>query len=113
MPAFPAWLPLPPKYLVQDWIRLEKGRVIAQKLRENPALLATARNRLMARGDSLSGADIEWLHLLDGGDVAKIAEILQAADEEGQRLRSSMPFVRAPFITPEELEAIHERAYAD
>ncbi len=112
MPAFPSWLSLPPRYLVSDWIRLEKGRIIAARLRKNPSLLKIAQNQLAERGERNFAAHEEWRDLLASGDVEKIAGILVSVDDEGQRLRSSMPFRGESFITTHELEAIHARAYA-
>lgn len=109
--AFPPWLDLPPGYIVNDWIAWQKGKLVAKRLRENPSLIQTAIERLEARGDRLFSADIEWLELLRGMPVGAIATILEAPDEEGQRLRSSTPFSRPPFVQPEEAEAIRERAY--
>jgi len=109
--AFPPWLDLPPGYIVNDWIAWQKGKLVAKRLRENPSLIQTAIERLEARGDRLFSADIEWLELLRGMPVGAIATILEAPDEEGQRLRSSTPFSRPPFIQLEEAEAIRERAY--
>jgi hypothetical protein len=40
-----------------------------------------------------------------------ISRLLEAPDDEGQRLRSSTPFNGQRFIQPEEIEAIRERAY--
>jgi hypothetical protein len=109
--AFPPWLDLPPGYIVNDWIAWQKGKLVADKIRETPSLLETAINRLLMRGDKLFAADYEWLELLRAGDIAVIARILEADDNEGQRWRSSSPFSRTPFIEPEEAEAIYERAY--
>jgi hypothetical protein len=112
MPAFPSWLPLPPRYLVSDWIRLEKGRIIAARLRENPSLTKTVQEQLAAHSERNFPAHEEWRALLATDDVEKIASILESTDDEGQRLRSSMPFRGEPFITGDELEAIHARAFA-
>lgn len=112
IPAFPPWLDLPPGYIVNDWIAWQKGKLVARKLRNAPHLLALARQRLEARGGDLFAADVEWLSLLSEKDVNEIAAILESPDPEGQRLRSSMPFTRAPFIEPQERDAILERAYA-
>lgn len=111
IPAFPAWLDLPPGYIVNDWIAWEKGKLVAKRLRSDPSLINIAIKRLEARGEGLFRADVEWLELLRAHDVETIAGILEAGDPEGQRLRSSSPFVRTPFVEPQEAEAIRERAY--
>jgi hypothetical protein len=109
--AFPPWLDLPPGYIVNDWIAWQKGKLVADKIRKAPSLLDTAINRLVTRSDTLFAADHEWLELLRTRDIAVITGILEANDSEGQRLRSSTPFSRKPFIEPEEAEAIYERAH--
>lgn len=109
--AFPPWLDLPPGYIVNDWIAWEKGKLVAQRLRQDPSLIQHAIERLESRGDSLFDADAEWLELLRRRDVNFIAELLESDDHEGQRLRSSTPFSRPPFVQPEEAEVIRERAY--
>lgn len=109
--AFPPWLDLPPGYIVNDWIAWEKGKLIAKRLRSDPSLIDVAIARLKSRGDQRFAADTEWLDMLRQHDVAHIARVLEASDHEAQRLRSSSPFVRAPFIQSAEVEAIRERAY--
>jgi hypothetical protein len=112
LPAFPPWLDLPPGYLLQDWIRWQKGKVVARRLRETPECLETAVERLRQKGGRLFAADAEWLELMVARDWPRIFRALEAPDEEGQRLRSSMPFTGEPFVTHAELEGIHERAFA-
>jgi hypothetical protein len=109
--AFPPWLDLPPGYIVNDWIAWQKGKLVAQRLREDPSLIQQAIDRLKSRGERLFDAEVEWLELLRQHDANAIAELLESDDHEGQRLRSSTPFSRSPFIQPEESEAIRERAY--
>jgi hypothetical protein len=109
--AFPPWLDLPSGYIVNDWIAWQKGKLVAQRLREDPSLIQQAIDRLESRGERLFDAEVEWLELLRQHDANAIAELLESDDHEGQRLRSSTPFSRSPFIQPEESEAIRERAY--
>jgi hypothetical protein len=109
--AFPPWLDLPPGYIVNDWISWQKGKLVANKIRTSPSLVKTAINRLQSRGEMLFAADHEWLEILLSSDIEAIARILEASDHEGQRLRSSTPFSRQPFIEPEEAEEIYERAH--
>ncbi len=108
--AFPPWLDLPPGYIVNDWIAWEKGKLVARRLRQEPSLIQIAIDRLESR-ERLFEADEEWLDLLRHRDVEVISHVLECADDEGQRLRSSTPFSRPPFVHPEEAEAIRERAY--
>jgi hypothetical protein len=111
IPAFPPWLDLPQGYIVNDWIAWQKGKLVAQRLREHPSLVEVAIERLEVLGSRRFGADDEWLELLRHTSVEGVACLLESSDGEGQRLRSSTPFVRLPFIQPEEAEAIRERAY--
>jgi hypothetical protein len=111
VPAFPPWLDLPPGYIVNDWIAWQKGKLVAARLREHPEWLAMLASELSARQDHLFAASLEWLELLRGGEVEKVASILESPDPEGQRLRSSAPFRGERFVKAEEMEAIRERAY--
>lgn len=112
VPMFPPWLDLPPNYLVQDWMQWQRGKMVAARLRENPDLIQTAKERLAARKSALYRPQVEWLELLERSNIGQICDILEAADDEGQRLRSSSPFHGSPFITPEENEDVRQRAYA-
>ena len=109
--AFPPHLDLPTGYVANDWIIWQKGRLIAARLRKSPALVGVALDRLQNQaGRNLLGSE-EWQVILRIKDVEGIAAILESPDHEGQRLRSSSPFVGMPFIEPQETEAIRERAY--
>jgi hypothetical protein len=109
--AFPTWLDLPPGYMVNDWILWQKGKMIAARLRVNPALVRVAIERLQNQPGGIFPASEEWLNLLQEKEIEELAAILESPEHEGQRLRSSSPFVGEPFIEPEEIEAIRERAY--
>jgi hypothetical protein len=111
VPMFPPWLDLPPNYLVQDWLQWERGKIVAKKLRQNPDLVTFAKQRLLAKRDRLFSAQVEWLELLNQKDLNEVCSILEAPDDEGQRLRSSSPFHGMPFITAEENEHVRERAF--
>ena len=111
VPMFPPWLDLPPNYLVQDWMQWQRGKIVARRLRENPDLIQTAKERLESSKSHLYRPQVEWLELLERSSVVEICYILEAADDEGQRLRSSSPFHGSPFITPEENEDVRQRAY--
>ena len=98
-----------------DWIALATARIIARRLRENPALVEKGRERILAsreRGRDFS-AYREWEEIIRKLPVAAIAELLEAQTEEGQRLRSSRPFIGPPFILDEERRAILESAFAE
>lgn len=109
---FPPWLDLPPGYLVQDWIRWQKGKLIATRLRQQPQLLQQGIQWLLRDQETLSAHDAEWLALLQAGDVEAVAAVLEDTGDTGQRLRSGMPFKGPPFVTHQEMEALRERAYA-
>lgn len=108
---FPPWLDLPPNYLVQDWIRWQKGRIVAHRLRQQPQLLQQGIRWLLRDQETLSAHDAEWLALLNAGDVEAVAAVLEDAGDTGQRLRSGMPFKGEPFVTAQEMENLRERAY--
>lgn len=111
VPMFPPWLDLPPNYLVQDWIRWQKGKIVAARLRETPGLLQQGLDWLLRDRDSLTAHDAEWLGLLKTGDLDLVVRVLEDSGDVGQRLRSGMPFKGEPFVTSKEMEDIRERAY--
>ncbi len=97
-----------------DWIALETARCVARRLRENPALVAEGSRRIRdsrERGRDFS-AYREWDEIIQTRSVGEIADILESETEEGQRLRSSRPFVGSLFVTEQERKDIIERAFA-
>lgn len=108
IPAFPPWLDLPPGYIVNDWIRWEKGKLVAKRLRERPEDVQLGIQWLEKRSEQSIAHDDEWMTLLKTGTVERIAGVLEAADYEGQRLRSGMPFKGEPFVSAAEMDAIYE-----
>jgi hypothetical protein len=96
---------------VNDWILWQKVILIATRLRNNPSLVLLALERLQNRKKPLFSASYEWLELLQSKDIEAITSILDSPDHESQRLRSSSPFDREPFIEGNETEAIHARAH--
>ena len=97
-----------------DWIALETARYVARRLRDNPALVAEGTRRIQAsreRGRDFS-AYREWDEIIQTRSVGEIADILESETEEGQRLRSSRPFVGSLFVTEQERKDIIERAFA-
>jgi hypothetical protein len=99
--AFPPWLDLPPGYIVNDWIAWQKGKLVAQRLRQDPSLIQQAIDRLESRRDRLFDADVEWLDLLRHNDVNSIAELLESDDLEWP------PFLPVEVIHPVQPPAIH------
>lgn len=87
---------------------------MARRLRENPALVAEGVRRI--RNSRERGRDFsayrEWDEILRTRSAFEIADILESETEEGQRLRSSRPFVGPRFVTDRERKDIIERAFA-
>jgi hypothetical protein len=80
---------------------------VAERLRERPdAVIGRARQNLnrWLEGDAFGLGERqsveEWLNILDVSDVEHLIRIIIDPSDEGQRLRSSSPFVGA--LTPEE-----------
>jgi hypothetical protein len=86
---------------------LEMDRLIAQRLRGNPAVLDKARSVLakwMASCDaSVRPAFEEWRAILDG-PLSEVFAVLEGEDERSRRLRQSSPF--CGVLTPAERTAI-------
>jgi hypothetical protein len=94
---------------------------VAERLRERPdAVIEHARHNLNrwlegdAFGPGARQSVEEWLKILGGSDVRQLIQIITDPSDEGQRLRSSSPFVGT--LTPEErmeiLTACEQRATA-
>ena len=90
-----------------DEFALAYHRAVAARLLAEPeAVLERARRNLTrwTEGDSFGageGAALEeWREIISRADVDRLIEIMTDASEEGQRLRSSSPFVGA--LTPAE-----------
>lgn len=60
-----------------------------------------------------SSAYREWENIIASHTVEQIAVLLEEETEEGQRIRSSRPFVGPPFVTESERKGILERAFAE
>ena len=80
---------------------------VAERLRERPdAVIERARQNLnrWLEGDAYGPGERqsveEWRKILDGSDVGRLTRIITDTSDEGQRLRSSSPFVGT--LTPEE-----------
>jgi hypothetical protein len=102
-------------YQRNDWIALQTARLVARRLRENPDLVERGREQIRRARDR--GYDFsayrEWEVILTSRTVEEIATLLEAESEEGQRLRSSRPFVGSPFVTDLERKEILERAFTE
>ena len=87
---------------------LAMHRLVAQKLRADPALLDAARGNLR-RWQEMDGSPVrtlsEWENILSG-TAAQVAEFLEERSERATRLRQSSPF--AGILTEAERKAIYE-----
>ena len=92
---------------------------VAERLRAEPeAVLERARRNLnrWTEGDAFGAGEQasleEWREILGEADVDRLIEIMTETTDEGQRLRSSSPFVGS--LSPEErleiLTACEQRA---
>ena len=86
---------------------LEMDRLIAQRLRENPAVLDKARG-VLAKWMTSCDASVrpvfeEWRAILDG-PISGVFAVLEGEDERLIRLRQSSPF--CGVLTPAERTAI-------
>jgi hypothetical protein len=104
-----------------DEFALAYHRAVAERLRAEPeAVLERARRNLnrWTEGDAFGAGELasleEWRRILGEADVNRLVEIMTDSSDEGQRLRSSSPFVGA--LSPEErleiLAACEQRATA-
>ena len=102
-----------------DEFALAYHRAVADRLRAEPeAVLERARRNLhrWTEGDAFGPGELasleEWQRILGEADVDRLVEIITDTSDEGQRLRSSSPFVGV--LSPEErleiLAACEQRA---
>ncbi len=102
-----------------DEFALAYHRAVAERLRAEPEAVLKHANRNLNRwtendafgpGERMSLE--EWREILGEADVERLIAIMTDASDEGQRLRSSSPFVGA--LSPEErleiLAACEQRA---
>jgi hypothetical protein len=104
-----------------DEFALQYHLAVAERLRTNPQpIINQARGNLIrwmedeAFAVGGSQALLEWQEVLDSSDVEHLIEIITAETEEGQRLRSSSPFVGTlpPEKRLEILDACEQRTAA-
>jgi hypothetical protein len=104
-----------------DEFALAYHRAVAERLRREPqTVISHARQNLnrwiesAAFGDGEVQTLEEWQGILDGSDVDGLIEIITDISDEGQRLRSSSPFVGtlSPEKRMEILTACEQRATA-
>lgn len=98
-----------PKYLTSDYRSLEIHRLVAQKVERNPFLLQKAIDNIKRWKNQNANPQPyldDWMNHIDQG-VEHLLSFLRSESDEGQRLRSSSPFVG--IITQEERKEIFER----
>ena len=101
------------KPLYSDHVRLDERslalhRLVAEKLRADPALLEKARDNLRRWEEASGGVSpvfAEWAQILTSPD-GEVVEFLAERSERATRLRQSSPFAGA--LTQEERRAIYE-----
>ena len=102
-----------------DEFALAYHRAVAERLRAEPEGVLERAHRNLNRwmeGDAFGPGELasleEWQRILVEADVNRLIEIITDISDEGQRLRSSSPFVGA--LSPEErleiLAACEQRA---
>ena len=91
-----------------DLISLALHRAGALRLRSNPHLLQKAETNLnnWLSKNATVGAWLEWKKILETENLENILKLITAETDEGQRLRSSSPFVG--LVTKEERRMIIE-----
>ncbi len=88
---------------------LALGEIIADRLRERPELLGTAR-QILARWKLKCSSNVqatldEWQTILDAGLEETVA-VLTGREERHVRLRQSAPFAGEQIITRQERDAL-------
>jgi hypothetical protein len=91
-----------------DLISLALHQLVAVRLRSNPLLIEKAKANLQNWLETTPNitAWLEWKTILETKSLEVILEILTTETDEGQRLRSSSPFVG--LVTAQERTAIIE-----
>jgi hypothetical protein len=87
---------------------LAMHRLVAEKLRTNPALLDRARENLHRWRKTEGSPSLtlaEWETILSG-PAAQVAQFLEERSERATRLRQSSPF--AGILTEAERQAVYE-----
>ena len=89
-----------------DLISFALHRLVAIRLHSNPNLIQKAKANLKKwlNQNPKTDAWLEWKQILENEDLENVLEIITAKTDEGQRLRSSSPFVG--IITKEERREI-------
>ena len=106
----------PPLRLCNDFIVRELASLAAQRILESPVRVREGLERLgrwrwRAAGRGRDAAFAEWEESIRTSSPAEIARLPVEEGDEAQRLRSSMPFIRAPFFSEEERQEVIARAF--
>ena len=92
------------RHEIIDLRNMELGRIIAEKLKKQPELLALARSNLERWIAQSHGtpppAHLEWKGILEKMHPDEIMDLLTQDSEDARRLRQSNPFAGA--LTPQE-----------
>jgi hypothetical protein len=90
----------------------EFGRLIAERIREDPSIIERARRSLDQRIPTASPGEqlelAEWRMILSTMSAARIRRLLVQPDARAVRLRQSLPF--AGVLTPQERDAVMRSA---
>jgi hypothetical protein len=91
-----------------DLVSLALHQLVVLRLRSNPLLIEKAKSNLQNWLNQTPNvkAWLEWRTILETKSLENVLEILTANTDEGQRLRSSSPFVG--LVTAQERNAIIE-----
>ena len=98
-------------FIVRELASLAARRILEMPGRIDEGLARLARWRERAADTGRDAAFAEWEQIIRTRTPAEIAGLLLADHSEAQRLRSSMPFIRPPFFTEEERQAVIARAF--
>ncbi len=96
-------MPLSPN--TNDQFSLGLARLAAQRIAEAPERIGVALSTLKRwreRRGGLTPGSAEWEDLIQHRTPDEIVALLVDESEEGQRRRSSHPFIQPPFFTEDE-----------
>ena len=91
-----------------DMVSLAFHQLVAVRLRSNPMLIEKAKSNLQNWLEKTPNVNawLEWKAILETKNLEDVLDILTVETDEGQRLRSSSPFVG--LVTAKERKALIE-----